>query len=64
MGSRNPSRVLYFVYNIWQDAGIRTRVAATVSVGRWATRLLSDCDCEARVILDYFLFWLTKLHGS
>ena len=27
-GSRTPSQDYYFMYNIWQDAGIRTRVAA------------------------------------
>ena len=29
--SRTPSRDLYFMYNIWQDAGIQTPVAATAA---------------------------------
>ena len=30
-GSRTPFLVFSFIYNIWQDAGIRTRVAATAA---------------------------------
>ena len=30
-GSHTPSRGFYFMFNIWQDAGNRTRVAATAA---------------------------------
>ena len=30
-GSRTPSQDFYFMYNIWQDAGYQTRVAATAA---------------------------------
>ena len=30
-GSRTPLPGFYFSYNIWQDAGIRTRVAETAA---------------------------------
>ena len=48
-GSRTPSRDFYFMYDICQDAGIRTRAAATAAM--WATNelhtSLKDQDQES-----------------
>ena len=41
-GFRNPSRIFYFMYNFWQDAEIRTRVAATAA--RCATIYLGSAS--------------------
>ena len=44
-GSHTPSRGFYFMFNIWQDAGNRTRVAATVA--SCATNELHTYFCPA-----------------
>ena len=50
---RSPPRDFYFKYNMWQDAGSRTTVAATNVCYQWATHILKKWLYQQYVLFIY-----------